>query len=210
MSLQWMPGSRTWDDQAHGEAQEPVDLAHPLRVALGQVFVHGDDVDALPRQGVQVSGQNGHQGLALAGFHFCNPALMEHDAADQLHRVGSHAQNPVRRLPADCKGLRQEGIQGLSVLIPLLELLGFRRQVPIGQLLAGRPQRLNLPNQRLQPLHLPLRAGSKNFTHDSHGRFALSYENKFPHAAFRPMNVFSPISAPWAKMPIQNSNCIIP
>ena len=135
---------------------------------------------------------------------------MEHNAADQLHRVGPHAQNPVRRLPADCKGLRQEGIQGLSVLIPLLELLGFRRQVPIGQLLAGRPQRLNLPNQRLQPLHLPLRAGSKNFTHDSHGRFALSYENKFPHAAFRPMNVFSPISAPWAKMPIQNSNCIIP
>ncbi len=34
------------DHQTHGEAQEAVDLAHPLGVALGQIVVHGDDVDA--------------------------------------------------------------------------------------------------------------------------------------------------------------------
>ena len=31
------------------EAEEPVDLAHPLGVALGQVVVHGDEVHAVAR-----------------------------------------------------------------------------------------------------------------------------------------------------------------
>ena len=40
------------DDEAHGEAEEGVDLAHPLAVAPGQVVVHRDDVDALALEGV--------------------------------------------------------------------------------------------------------------------------------------------------------------
>ena len=39
-------------DEAHGEAQQAVDFAHPLGVALGQVVVDGDDVDAVAVQGV--------------------------------------------------------------------------------------------------------------------------------------------------------------
>ena len=38
-------------DAADGQAQEPVDRAHPLGVALGEVVVHGDDVDAACRSG---------------------------------------------------------------------------------------------------------------------------------------------------------------
>ncbi len=37
-------------DHADGEAEEAVDLAHPLGVAAGQVVVDGDDVDALALQ----------------------------------------------------------------------------------------------------------------------------------------------------------------
>ena len=48
-------------------------------------------MDTTARQGVQVAGQNGHQGLALAGLHFRNAALMEHDAADELDGIGLHA-----------------------------------------------------------------------------------------------------------------------
>ena len=40
------------DDQADREAQEAVDFAHPLAVSLGEVVVHGDDVDAVAGQGV--------------------------------------------------------------------------------------------------------------------------------------------------------------
>ena len=39
------------DDQSHLQAQEAVDLAHPLAVALGQIVVDGDDVDARCRSG---------------------------------------------------------------------------------------------------------------------------------------------------------------
>ena len=92
-----------------------MDLAHPLTVALGQVVVHRDDVDAPAGQGVQIGGQSGYQGLALAGLHLGDPALVQHDAAHQLHPVGPHAQHPVRGLPHGGKSLRQDIIQCLSI-----------------------------------------------------------------------------------------------
>ena len=104
------------DDQAHGQAHEAVDLAHPLAVALGQVVVDGDDVDALAGQGVEVGGQGGHQGLAFAGLHLGDAALVKDDAADELHPVGAHAQHPPGGLPAGGKGLGQDVVQGLAVL----------------------------------------------------------------------------------------------
>ena len=93
-----------------------MDLAHPLAVALGQVVVDRDDVDAPAGQRVQIGGQGGHQGLALAGLHLGDAALVQHDAAHQLHPVGAHAQHPVRGLPHGGKGLRQDVVQRLAVL----------------------------------------------------------------------------------------------
>ena len=78
------------DDQAYGQPQKTVQLAHPLRVAPGQIIVHRDDVNALPGQAVEVRRQGGHQGFAFTGFHFGDPALVEHDAADDLHREVTH------------------------------------------------------------------------------------------------------------------------
>ena len=106
------------DHQAHGEAQEAVDLAHPLAVALGQVVVDGDDVDPLPGQGVEVGGQGGHQGLALAGLHLGDAALVENDAADELHPVGAHAPAPgpaASRQVAKASG--RMIVQGLPLLL---------------------------------------------------------------------------------------------
>ena len=103
------------DHKAHREAQELIHLAHPLAVALGEVIVDGDDVHALARQGVEVGRQGGHQGLALAGFHLGDTALVQDDAADELHPVGAHAQHALVRLPADGEGLGQDVVQGLAL-----------------------------------------------------------------------------------------------
>src|SRR3712207_8570345 len=46
-------------DQANLQAEEVVDLAHPVRVAPGQVVVDGDDVDTLAAQGVEIYGHGG-------------------------------------------------------------------------------------------------------------------------------------------------------
>ncbi len=83
------------DDQADFQPQEAVDLAHPLAVALGQVIIDGDNMDALAGQRVEIGGKGGYQGLAFTGLHLRDAALVEHDAAHQLHPVGTQAQYTV-------------------------------------------------------------------------------------------------------------------
>ncbi len=77
-------------DAVDGEAVELEEHAHPLAVALGQVVVDGDDVDALAGQGVEVDGEGGHEGLTLAGSHLGNLAAVKHHTADELHVVVHH------------------------------------------------------------------------------------------------------------------------
>ena len=150
------------DDQAHGEAHEAVHLAHPLRVALGQVVVDGDDVHALAGQGVQVGGQGGHQGLALAGLHLGDAALVQDDAADDLHRVGTHAQHPPVGLPAGGEGLGQDVVQGLSILEALFEFTGLGLELVVAEGLVLLLQGQDLVHQRHDGLDLPLGAGAED------------------------------------------------
>ena len=48
------------EDHAHLKAEESVDAAHPLRVALGEVVVDRDDVDAVAGQRVEVGRKGRH------------------------------------------------------------------------------------------------------------------------------------------------------
>ena len=72
-------------------------------------------MDAPSIQCVQVAGENGDQRFAFAGFHFGDPALMQHDAANELDGVGPHTQHPVGSLPNGGKGLGQQIIQRLTL-----------------------------------------------------------------------------------------------
>ena len=66
-------------DEADREAKIVVDLAHPLGVALDQVVVDGDEVDALARDGVEGEREGGGLGLALTGLHFGDLAFVQGD-----------------------------------------------------------------------------------------------------------------------------------
>ena len=99
-------------DGTHGKAQKTVYLAHPLRVAAGQVVVDRHHVHASAREGVKVCGQRGHQGFPLTGFHFCNPALVQDHAADELDVEMAHVQRAFCRLPHHGKGLGKQPVQG--------------------------------------------------------------------------------------------------
>ncbi len=81
------------DDDADGEAEEAVDLAHPLGVALGEIVVDGDDVDAVAGERVEVAGEGGDEGLAFAGLHLGDLALVEDHAADHLDVEVAHADD---------------------------------------------------------------------------------------------------------------------
>ena len=55
---------------ADAQAQKVVKLAHPLGVAIGQIVIDGDDVNAFASQGVEIDRHGRGQGLAFAGSHF--------------------------------------------------------------------------------------------------------------------------------------------
>ena len=92
-------------NHADGHAEEAIQPAHPLRVAAGEVVVHGDDMDALAFEGVEIRRQGRDQGLAFTGLHFRDRALVQHHAADQLHVIVPHAENAAAGLAHDGKGL---------------------------------------------------------------------------------------------------------
>ena len=110
------------DDAADGEAEEAVDLAHPLGVALGEVVVDGDDVDALAGERVEIDRQGRDQGLAFAGLHLGDHAAMQHDAAHQLDVEMALAERALGRLAHRGEGLGQEVVELFAVGEPLLEL----------------------------------------------------------------------------------------
>ncbi len=120
-------------DHADLEAEEAVHPAHPLRVALGQVVVDRDDVHALAGQRVEVGGQRRGQGLALAGPHLGDVAQVQRGAAHELHVEVALAERAPGRLADRGERLGQQVVEGLAVGEPLLELVGHRAQLGVGQ-----------------------------------------------------------------------------
>ena len=121
------------DDEAHGEAEEAVNLAHPLAVAAGKIIVDRDDMYALAGQRVEVGGQHGDEGLAFAGLHLGDTALVQHNAADELNAEGAHAQYAPARLSRDREGLGQQIVQRLAVLESLLKLVRLGSKLLVRQ-----------------------------------------------------------------------------
>ncbi len=148
-------------DDADREAEEIVDLAHPLGVALGQVVVDGDDVDAAPGQRVEIDRQRRDQRLAFAGLHLGDPALVQDHAADELHVEMALAERALGGLAAGREGRNQDVVERLAFGDLLLEVLGAGAQRLVGQLLKLLLQRVDLVHARLIALDAPLVGGAE-------------------------------------------------
>ena len=159
--------------QAHGQAQEAVDFAHPLAVATGQVVVDGDYMHAAAGQRVQIYRHGGHQRLAFTGLHLGDAGAVQHDAADDLDRVGFQAQHAPVRFPADGEGFRQQVVQRFALGEPVLELGGLGLQLFVGQLLHLRLQRQHLVRQRADALQFLIRKGSEQFFKNDIGKLRI-------------------------------------
>ena len=156
------------DDKPHGETQKAVHLAHPLAVALGQIVVDGDDVHAFAGEGVEVGGEGGHQGLAFAGLHLGDAPLMQHDAADELHPIGTHAQHAVGGLPHGGESLGENVVGGLAILQALLELGGLGLQLGVGEGFILLLQRLDLVGNGIDFFQLVVAVCTENFGEKTH------------------------------------------
>ena len=125
-------------ERPNAEAEVVEGTPVPLGVALGQIVVDGDQVGALALQGVEIEGKGSHQGLALARLHLGDLALVENDAAQELHVEGSLADGAADGLPGDGEGLDQKVVQRLAVVQAAAELVGLGPQLVVAEGLDSR------------------------------------------------------------------------
>ena len=135
-------------------------------------------MDAPARQGIEIGRQNGHQGFAFAGFHLGDAALMQHNAADELHRIGPQTDDPVGSLPDGREGLRQQIIQSLAFFQPGPEFRGFALQLLFRHLLILGFQRQNGIHHGLDFLQFTLGTGSEQLCDQSHWSFSFHVPGK--------------------------------
>ena len=132
------------DDHAHGEAEEAVDLAHPVGVALGEIIVDGNDVDALALERVEIDRQGRDQRLALAGAHLGDLAAVEDDSADQLNVVMALAERALRGLTDRREGFGKDVVESLAGREAFLEPGGLALELLVAQRLDGGLERVDL------------------------------------------------------------------
>ncbi|MNE52183.1 hypothetical protein D3C80_1468440 [compost metagenome] len=88
---------------------------------------------ALAFQGIEVHRQGAHQGLALAGTHLGDLALVQGHAADQLDVEVAHAHHPLAGLAGHGKGFRQQLVEGFALGQARLELFGLAPELLVAQ-----------------------------------------------------------------------------
>ena len=124
-------------NNAHRQTQPMVERPHPLCVPLGQIVVHGHQMDASSLKSVEVNRESGDQGFPFTGPHLGDPPLVQDHSPDELDIEMPHSQPTFGHFPADGKGFGKEVIQGFSGFQPLLEGLSFFGKSLIIQRLKG-------------------------------------------------------------------------
>ncbi len=118
--------------------EELVDLPHPFGVALGQIVVDGDDVDAAAGKRIEIDRERGDQRLAFAGLHLGNLAFVQHHAADHLDVEMTLAERALGGLADGGESRHQDVVERTALGELLLEFLGAGAQRVVGQRLAAR------------------------------------------------------------------------
>ena len=127
----------------------------PLGVALGEVVVDGDEVDALAGERVQVERLDRDERLALACAHLGDVALVEDDSAHQLDVEEPHADRPLERLADGRERLEHELVDRLAVLDPLAKLNGLPCKLGVAERLELGLERADVGRLGGEPLDAP-------------------------------------------------------
>ncbi len=116
------------DDDAGRQPEKAVELAHRVGVALGQVVVDGDHMHALAGERIEIDRQGTDEGLAFAGLHLGNRAIVKDHAAGQLHVERAHAEHAAGSLAHDREGRDQDVVERLAFgeQFPELHRLGCK------------------------------------------------------------------------------------
>ena len=178
------------DDDADGHAEGVVDEAHPVGVALREVVVDRHHMHAATGQGVEVDRQRRHQGLALAGLHLGDVALVEEDAAHQLDVEGAEAEGAAGRLAGVGEGLGEEVVEGLALGEALPELGGLGAEPVVVEGAERGLERVDLLDEGADGLDLAVVRRSEHLLRDrsqSQHEQTSSNLKAFPATCRRPV-----------------------
>ncbi len=151
-------------DDANRHPEEPVDAAHPFRVAAGEVVVDRDDMDALALERVEVGRQRRDERLAFAGLHLGDLAAVEDDAADELHVEVPHVQHAAAGLADDGKGFRNQIVERRRRSPSRCRNSAvFARSCVVGEALDFGFLRIDFGDERPNPLQLAVVRGADDF-----------------------------------------------
>ena len=161
-------------DDADAHPERLVDRAHPLGVALGQVVVHGDELDVHAGERVQIERERGDEGLSLARLHLGDPALVEHHAADQLDVEVAHADRALGGLADARERLGQEVVEILALVEALAELLRLGAERVVGERGDLVLEGVDLVHALVEPLEGAALARAQDLLEDAHGAWMVS------------------------------------
>lgn len=146
-------------DGGDGEAENFVDGAHPLGVAVGEIVVGGEDVNGFAVAGEEGGGGDGGEGFAFAGLHFDDASVEEGEGAPDLFGEEREAECATGGFYAAGEG--GDGVFGVLEFVAELEVgerceLGgrLRNGGDFGAAIGGRVR------QEHRPLRLALLPGS--------------------------------------------------
>ncbi len=174
--------------------------AHPLGVILRQVVVHRDDMDAAAGQRVQVRGEHGGQGLALTGLHFSDVAQVQRCTAHELDVEVALAEYAGGSLADGSERLGEQLVKGLAVGVPLLELVGHRPQLCVGERPEVLLDRVDLADDGLEPAQRLALASAKEAVNDGWHFSSRSLQIRLGGylACHSPLAACKPPSCGWA------------
>ena len=141
-------------DAGDRHPQGMVDGRHPVGVSPSQVVVDGNQMTALTGERIQVKGESGHQGLALAGPHLGNLSLMKDDAAHQLDVKVALLYGSFGRLADSGECFRQQLIKRCPLAQPGLELIALGLKLVVTKFLKLRLKLVYPADNRPEPLNL--------------------------------------------------------
>ena len=149
-------------DRADGGAERLVDRPRPLRVALREVVVDGDEVDVAPRERVEVERLHCGERLSLTRLLLRDVALVEDDAGHELDVEEAHADRPLERLAHGRIRLEEDLLERLAVLDALLELGGLAAQLVVRERLELGLERADVGRLLGEPLDPPALADAQD------------------------------------------------
>ena len=137
-------------DAADGKAEELVDPAHPFGVALREIIVDRDDVDAPAGERVQIDRQRRRKRLALAGLHFGDHALVEDHPAHKLDVEMALSQGALGGLAHGGESLDEQVVRICAGLDAFAECVRAGPERTVRQRLQFRFERIDRRDLRPQ------------------------------------------------------------